>query len=716
MLLILLFPVVCLAQHKLEKANRYYDNLAFAEAVPVYQKVLKSDPTNSEAIFRIAHCYRLINDMKEAEKWYSKAIQLKESKPAHLVYYTEALMSNGHYTEAENWIMKYRQIAGADSRTDKIIESLQNINSFVVDSAIYSIQKLSINSENADCSPVIYNKGIVFSSSRRRIEFVQQIHDWTDRPFFTLYYAKGEGINFKSPEIFASSITTKFNNATICFNKAEDELFITRNNVVDGNEVKSDSGVVKLNIYHFNKAGSKWIDEASFQYNSNQYNCAHPCLSPDGNKLFFASDMPGGFGGLDIYVCTKNGKSWDKPENLGPNVNTSGNDCFPFIDVYDGLYYASNGKGGLGGHDIFYSSKSYMGFTESENLGYPINSPGDDFGLVQNETGTSGYFSSNREGKGQNDDIYSFNRLSVPLNLLVYDLHTKMPLTATTVTIIESGKQKRILNTSEKGTINFFMTPGKNYKFIAEMDKYNHDSARVDPKTLSTASVNHLSIGLRRGYSNIKLAGKIYSNNPDKKGMPNVKVSFTDKETGKEVSTTSAEDGSYKFENLTLEGRYTLEAKMSTGVSYPIEVNTVGLDDNKTLNNDIVLNSIMDVVKIENIFYDLNKSDVRPDAEATLNRLVEMMKSNPEMKIELRSHTDCRQNDNYNLKLSNKRAKSVVAYLTKKGISSSRLAATGYGESMLINQCDCEGIRTSPCSEEEHQANRRTEFKILTLN
>ena len=155
--LIILIPVFCNAQMHLKKANRLYDNLAFAEAVPEYQKVLKSDSSNSEAIFRIAHCYRLINNMKEAERWYGKAVQLKEARPSHIIYYTEALMSNGNYSDAEYWVMKYRKVAGADSRTDKIVESLHNIGWLIQDSLNFVIKKLSINSENADCAPVIYN-------------------------------------------------------------------------------------------------------------------------------------------------------------------------------------------------------------------------------------------------------------------------------------------------------------------------------------------------------------------------------------------------------------------------------------------------------------------------------------------------------------------------------------------------------------------------------
>ena len=693
-----------------------YDNLAYAEAIPEYQKVLKDDSTNSEAIFRIAHCYRLINNSEEAEKWYSKAVRLQGAKPSHFLYYTEALMNNGKYKEAEKWLMKYREAMGNDKRTDQIIESLQNINVLYEDSTDYSIQKLSINSNNSDCSPVFYNNGIVFSSSRVRNDIIQRIHNWTDLPFYTLFYSKGKETDFKDPEIFAPSITTKFNNATICFNKDENELYLTRNNIDDGQVKKSDSGVVKLSIYHYKKSGSKWIDETSFPYNSDQYNCAHPCLSSDGNKLFFASDMPGGSGGLDLYVCNKKENGWDKPINLGPNINSTGNDCFPFIDTKEGLFFASNGRGGLGGYDIYYSPVSSKGYNEPINLGFPINSSGDDFGYIQKENGKSGYFSSNRDGKNQNDDIYYFQRYAIILNLLVYDTKTKLPLEASTVRVLESGKPKGVWTTSDKGTLNMFMTHGKNYSFIADKEKYVQDSVKVETAALANISENELSIALKKEVSNIQIEGIIYDNNPDKKPVANAKVILIDKETGKEISTTTGKDGSYKFSNLTLDSKYSLQAKNDYSVSYPIDVNIDDLENNKTLNTDFVLNKALDVVKIENILYDLNKYNIRPDAAKILTRLVDMMKANPAMKIELRSHTDCRLSDKYNMDLSEKRAKAVVAYLIKNGISSKRLQAKGYGETMLINHCDCSDGLAVPCTEAEHQQNRRTEFKIISLN
>ncbi len=713
--LIFLFPVLCHAQSHLKKANKLYDDLSFAAAVPEYEKALKSDPDNSEALFRLAHCYRLINDSREAEKWYSKVVRLKDAKPSHLLFYTQALMSNGNYPEAETWIKRYTEIAGSDERSDKILESLHQLNALVEDSANYLIEKLSINSPNSDCSPVFYKDGIVFSSSRKKADLFQATHEWTGLPFYSLYYARGSENKFEKPEEFAPMINTKFNNGTICFNEKFDELYVTRNNIDNGKIHRSDSGIIKLKIYHFRKSGSKWTEDAAFPYNSDNYNCAHPYLSADGNKLFFASDMPGGYGGLDLYMCMKSGDTWGRPINLGPAVNTFSNDGFPFVDNKDGLFFASDGRGGLGGYDIFYSPKSDGGYFGSLNLGYPINSSGDDLGWVQNEDGSAGYFSSNRDSKNENDDIYLFNRMAILLNVLVYDSKTKLPLTASTIRIIESGREKKVITTSDSGTFNFLMTPGRQYQIITEKDRYQSDSIEIETKSMAIASTQNLSIGMDKKAETTTLAGKIYANNKKKAGMANAKVRLIDSNTGVEQFAMTSKDGTYKFENVPIDGHFRLDAIKKNFASMPIDITPEMLASKKELVTNVVLIKANDVVKINNIYYDLNKYNIRPDAALILDGVVQMMNSNPSMKIEMRAHTDCRQTDEYNMALSQRRAQAAVDYLISKGITADRLTSKGFGETIPIVKCDCDNTGAKICSERDYQRNRRTEFKILSL-
>lgn len=817
--LIFLLPAVCFAQKRLAKANRLYDNLSFAAAVPEYERALKSDPDNSEALLKLAHCYRLINNTLKAEKWYSKVVELKEAKPAHMMFYTQALMSNGNYTEAEKWIQRYSKVAGKNDRTERILQSLQHLNSLVEDSMNYSVQKLSINSPQSDVCPVYYEDGIVFVSSRKRIEMVQRTHEWTGLPFLSLYFSKGSENTFSNPELFAPALHTKFNNGSICFNKTFDELYVTRNNIDEGKIGRSDSGIIKLKIYSFKRSGSKWKNETSFQFNSDQYNCAHPCLNNEGSKLFFASDMPGGFGGMDIYICSKTEKGWGQPVNLGPDVNTSANEGFPFIDGKDGIYYSSDGRGGLGGFDIFYSPLIRNGYAAVVNLGFPVNSSGDDFGWTQNSDGTEGYFSSNREDKNENDEIYSFKRAAILLNVLVYDEKSKLPLSASTVKIMESGRQKKVLMSSDSGYINFLMTPGKNYQFITEKEKYIPDSTGIETKSMAIASTQNLSVSLKKLIIRMNFKGQLLDNDRNKTGMGGVIVKLIDKATGEErIAITNAdgtyefpdvpidanytlesrkgkfasepvdisstdmanykvgaqdkefadklnslssltrditrttlkgrilnnnndktgmagvlvrllnkkskvarttitdEDGNYKFEGVLIDAQYFLDAMKDNYVMLPIDLGPEDLMSNKALSTNIEMSNTSDVIKIDKFYYDLDKFEIRPDAKLVLDKLVDLMKTHPEMKIELRSHTDCRYTKAYNKKLSNKRAQAAVEYLVDNGIKTSRLKAKGYGESLPVNVCECEDEKLSTsCTDAQYQENRRTEFKIISM-
>jgi outer membrane protein OmpA-like peptidoglycan-associated protein/tetratricopeptide (TPR) repeat protein len=715
--LIFLFPFLGYADSHLKKANKLYDELSFAAAVPEYEKALKNDPNNEEALQRIAHCCRLINDTHGAEKYYAMVVKLRHAQPSHYLFYTQALMSNGKYPAAETWIKRYKQIAGSDEKSERILESLHQLNLLTEDSANYLIEKLSINSPNSDCSPVIYENGLVFASSRKTANIFQGTHDWTGQPFFSLYFAKGSNKNFEKAEEFLPSINTKYNNGSLCFSQNFDELYVTRNNLEEDKNHRNDTGIVKLKIYHYKKSGSKWEEATPFPFNSDDFNCAHPYLSVDGNKLFFASDMPGGYGGLDLYCCTRIGDGWGAPLNLGPAVNTFGNDGFPFIDKKEGLFYASDGRGGLGGYDIFYSPKSNGGYYGSINLGYPINSSGDDLSWVQNEDGSSGYFASNRNGNGENDEIYLFNRMAILLNVMVYDSKTKLPLIASTIRIIEDGREKKIITTTDSGMVSFLMTPGRDYRIVTEKDRYETDSINIQTKSMAIASTQNLTVGLEKKSEMTTLIGQIIASDKKKTGLAEARVRLVDKETGLERYAITAKDGTYKFKDVPVDKNFRLDAKKKNFVSMPVDITSAMLQSNSMIKTNLVMNKAMDIVKMDNIYYDLNKFYIRHDASLVLDNLVIMLKSNPKVKIELRSHTDCRNTEEYNQILSEKRAQAAVEYLIKKGISANRLTSKGFGESMPEIECDCYGQnKSSPCSEKEFQRNRRTEFRIISIN
>jgi outer membrane protein OmpA-like peptidoglycan-associated protein/tetratricopeptide (TPR) repeat protein len=770
--LALLNPIPSRADAGLKKADKLYDNLLYEDAIPEYMKAFKEDPDNSKTIFRLAHCYRMTKNTLEAERWYAAAVHLKDAPASQYLYYSECLITNGKYAEAERWVKKYVKAQGVDERARKVLQRLANINALMEDSLNFNVKKISINSGQSDFGPVVYNNGIVFASARENIENEDKKHVKSDEPFYYLYYARGTDDNFKKPEVFAPTVFTKYNNGPICFNKEGNEFYVTRNNVEDNKVKASDGGVVNLKIYRYKKTKTDWNGETSFPYNSDNYSCAHAFLSADGNKLYFSSDMPGGYGKSDIYVCTRKGTKWNKPENLGPEINSAESEGYPFEDEKGGLFFSSNGRGGLGGFDIFYAKKLKEGYDTPVNVGYPINSSSDDFGWVQNETGTNGYFTSNRGDRDNNDDIYCFLRMRALLNVLVYDSDSNTPLAESTVRVIESGKEKKVVKTSKNGYVNIYMDPNKSYRLLVENQGYVSDSIKLNNDGTASSSAAEIPVAMKYKKSELDVLANAKKNSttnnhpdeiyyfsnssgiaatapPESSGESRARRS-----AGKNTGDDGEEDTGATEPNSTYSDEYGDAANSNPsnspapggstnyrirsdnskgGVSTTGEANEASSFSKKRSNqkpdpgNDsYAMNerraSMPEpvkygngaVVRLDNIYYDINKHVIALNAQRELDIAVNILNANPNMKIELSSHTDCRESEAYNQTLSQERANEALIYLLRKGIAAYRITANGYGESRLVNHCECEGTNARPCTEKQHAANRRTEIKLYS--
>jgi peptidoglycan-associated lipoprotein len=385
-----------------------------------------------------------------------------------------------------------------------------------------------------------------------------------------------------------------------------------------------------------------WTKEKVIDIAKDSVVVAHPAISPDGATLYFVSDMPGGQGGKDIWKVTREGDkdTWGRPENLGPTINTSGDEMFPYVHSDGTLYFSSNGHIGLGGLDIF-KAKQENNKWVVENMGYPINSHADDFGICFQAESEQGFFSSNREIKGD-DNIYKFSLppLKFTLTGVVKDEKTERTLSDATVKIISSDGIMDEIQTNSNGSFTVTLKSSTDYVFMAS----------------------------KQGYLN-----------------------------GKERETTK------------------------------------GYDRSKTFNIEIKLISVAKPIEVPNIFYDFAKWDLRPESMVSLDYLVETLNDNPNITIELGSHTDSRGSEQANNELSQKRAQSVVNYLIEKGIARDRLTAKGYGKSSpkVVDDVISEQypflrngitltesyINSLPNENQEqetaHQFNRRTEFRVL---
>ena len=525
----------------------------------------------------------------------------------------------------------------------------------------------------------------------------------------------------------------------------------------------------------------------SLPFNDNNYSNAHPTLTKDGKTLYFASDRPGGLGGTDIYRSERSGDAWTAPVNLGPEINSKYDEKFPFISDEGVLYFASNALGGLGGLDIYESKKENGKWVKATNMGAPLNSSYDDFGLIYKGETSAGYFTSNRKGGMGDDDIYSFTKkttLERPITIKVLDAETKLPIEGASVSLpCATGKMNKFA-ANRSGEVKTALSPNAACAAEASYTGYANNSTNVDYKdkdgtytillTKRPATMKLLvavkergserpvrdfnvaiqdkagAIGQRMfvtnpngefetsilpvGYSvNSPDAASIADNilateTPDASGyikrvyyidQRRVSVPLTSDcfEANSKVILTNKNTRDITYARVEEDGKLHLALMPNTKYSVEYDGKNDEFETKDLKPGDVINLKCKFVVGqtwiLQNIYYDLNKSFIRPDAAKELNHLVDVMKQNPTLEIELSSHTDCRQTVAYNMSLSVRRAKSAVEYIVSRGVSSRRMIAAGYGESKLVNGCACEPTNESPCSDEQHQLNRRTEVKVL---
>jgi outer membrane protein OmpA-like peptidoglycan-associated protein len=695
-------------QDDFELANKLYDKFAYSKAIPLYEKIISKENKHSkDARIKAADCYRRINDYKSAEQLYEKITADTTCSIEQHLLFAQVLMSERKNEKARAHMKIYLEKNPGDPRAKSAITSLDSMSNFFSKESSYEIKRLNINSANSDMCPAVYNDGIVFSSARPDAKNKDQ--DFTGKPYLKLYYAKGKEMHFDEPVSIFPELQTHFNDGPVCYSVTTDELFITRNNIVNGKIKMDNNRVVRLKIYWCNNENGKWSALKNFPYNSETYSCAHPCLSTDGKKLYFSSDMPGGFGGMDIWVCSRTDSTWSQPVNLGNEINSRGNEVFPFVDSEGRLMYSSNGMGGIGGLDVFVATADGDKFSAPKNMGAPINSSYDDFGIIYDKKNRCGYFSSNRESKNDNDDLYMYKKTCVPLNGLVFDKETGDPIAMADVKIVESGTEKETVKSDEKGKFKSCLVIGKDYDFIATKEEYS--KATVSLKDVGD-DAQEVKIPMTKTplYA---IEGRVYLEE-DKSSIIGISVFCENLKTKEKRECKSDANGMYHF-GLDANTDYRITCTRERCADNNFVKSTVGLKKSTTIRADIGFYCEGDIIKIDNIYYDLAKWNIRADAAKELDKLVDILKKYPNMKIELGSHTDCRASAKYNQDLSEKRAKSAVQYVASKGIDNSRMTYKGYGESKPVNKCECEGAKVVPCTEEEHQQNRRTEFKIISI-
>ena len=559
----------------------------------------------------------------------------------------------------------------------------------------------SINSAGSDISPALVKNELYFSAVPEKYlnrEALQKKNKAFYEVYATTLDENGKPASARQPVL---GFGEKYHEGPVSYCPATEELFVTLSNMVHPEKVKKmfPKENIRLRLVIMKKTGEKWQITEELPFNTDKFHYAHPAISQTGDTLVFSSDMnPGSIGKSDLFMSVRKNGKWTDPQNLGKVINTEGNELFPTLLPGGILAFASDGhSGSLGGLDIYYTS-----LPDPEkliNAGSSINSDFDDFGLVVHPGQKVGYFSSNRAG---NDDIYSFQIIKRYefLKGKVIDDRTNQPVSGALVQLLDCNK-KVVGNIQSDVQGIFEVETNKNDCPALEVSKTGYETSQKD-----LANSNAIEIRL-------------------KQSLTVMTFKTVDKETGKALLNPKIEIVEGKSDVAALKNNNgVLSLNMSQSANYklyvtlegylPQEVTVSGIGKNGgDYSMEIALEkfAVGKQFILEDLYYDLSKYDIRPDAALVLDRLVKVMNENPELKIEIGSHTDSRASNNYNLILSQNRSNSVVAYLKGKGISANRMVSKEYGETQLMNRC-ANGVT---CSEAEHQANRRTVVKVLKI-
>ncbi len=726
------------AQSSSEKrAAKQYDNLAYEAASVSYSKIAAKPNASMESVRRAAYTNYRLNKTVVAETYYKRLMDTRNATAEDAYNYAQCLKANNKYGEAEMVAKEYATMGKGEVRAIEIAANGNTVEKIKAQKPYFELNAITGNSKKADFSPYfISDNKVVFASNRKAHSLSSKnIHTYNGENFLDLYESTPDANgNLTEVKKYVKKLNTRFHEGTICLNKAGTVMYFTRNNYNNAKVTTSDQGVNNLQLFKAVKVGENWVEE-KLAFNDKSYSCGHPTLSANESTLYFVSDMPKGFGGTDLYKIKVNtdGSISGNPENLGNKINTEGNEMFPMVNS-DMLYFSSNGHVGLGQLDVYATKPDASGsFSKITNLGAPINTGADDFGLIINKD-NKGYVSSNRAGGLGDDDIY-YVKLIAPikpaykLKGIAKNPADNKPVASALVTLMNSkGVKMGVVTTGEDGAYTFDVEPNETYMLNGSKDKYIPGISDVNTKTLNEQNIEitkDVDLMTNEGFS---LYGLI-TDKKEKNPLENVSVKLIEKATGKEVvatNTPASGDFRKKLEGVKLNDQLNYELTLEKNgyltktVPYLKTLNKPGeykLHEEMDLSMDKISigMDIAKIIQINPIYFDFAKWNIRNDAAVELEKIVKVMNDNPTMVIELGSHTDCRSSVRSNMNLSDARAKASAAYIISKGISKSRIYGKGYGESKLVNNCACEGTDDVDCTEEQHQLNRRTEFVIVKM-
>lgn len=708
------------ADAHMNEGDRFFQQMAYARAARSYHTAVKMGARNEHVTRRLGESHMKLGNPEEAAKWYGDLMKFLNVEPRDMMLYADALKGIERYEEAQEWMDKYYELVanGAEPQRSNIMGFARKLGE---GEPRFTIRPTEINSSFSDFGTAwLGSDRVLFVSARNVTVGIERKAAWNDQPFLDLFVAEltPDG-GLAKPQLLDGSVNTNLHEGPASASANGQELWFTRNGPPSRGQSASGKPISRLGIHAANSDGDGFASVKPFMFNDPSISVAHPALSKDGNTLYFASDMPGGYGGMDLYVTTRRGGEWSEPRNLGPTVNTARNEVFPFIAVDGTLYFASNGHPGLGGLDVFAAKSAGKGFGAPINVGAPVNSPRDDFAFIIDDANKRGFFSSNRPGGAGGDDIYAFTMLA-PLeqaflcNGVVYDDEYGTPVIGAEVQLFDLGGALLGQTTSgARGDYFFPVEKDRAYRIVAKLrgrfDAEQHLSTeRIDQEQIVARDL-HLVAD-----AGVWLRGAV--KRKDRLGfIPGVTVSVVNIQTYQADTRQTGPGGDINIRLQTNEEfEVLLEKKGFFSISVPLSTMGMrqGLIDLGAA-RDLVMEPLE--IGVPNTFRFVNwtsgKTTLDPLARTELDNLAERLMVNPAVVVELAVHGNTGEDADMELFLSRKRAETMATYLAGKGINKDRVKHKGYGVTNPLNHC-VPGVQ---CSPEEHAANRRATWTVLEV-
>lgn len=597
-------------QHSVE-GDKLFHRFEYVDAAKAYLKLVDKGKADVYVYKQLGECYYAIFNTKEAIVWFSKAVE-KPQEPEIYYKYAQMLKAEGNWIEYTNQMQIFSKLEPNDSRSKVFLDNPNSINQLKQQKPHFEVKKLELNTDKADFGAFLSQNDELYFVSARNTD--RKLNGMDGQPYLDVYKSMKRNDGTYEQPVAVDELNSKWHEGPVTITSDEKTLYFSSESfTAHAFDKQADKHLKRGQIYLFKATKSEkgtWQNIVPLPFNNKSYSYRNPSVSKDGKMLFFSSNMPGGFGGEDIWSVRIEGDSYGKPENLGALVNTEGNESFPFVSQDGVLYFSSNGKAGFGGYDVF----SFKNDTkEVQNLGLAVNTEKDDFAFTYDQDKKVGFLASNRDG---NDDLFQVNPIcNLVATVRVIDAETGKILPYASIQVIGNGVDQQEKVSNESGEAKFDLV------------------------------------------CQLSFEGQVIRNGYEK-------------------------------------GTFIIEITNDNSVM--VEVKLVPIKPIITSNE----------VLLQSIFFEYDKSNITREGAEELNKLVQIMKEHPEMVVLVKSHTDSQGDEDYNLKLSQRRAQATVQYVISKGIAVERISAMGVGESELKVLCDV-------CSEEDNAANRRSEFLIL---